>query len=251
MFYRIFLPIIFLAISLSAFDFKRMSAEYKVKYGIFGTIGEGKCTIDIEDGTYKIEVVASGEGLVKFVSRDRVETYKSTGVIKDGKLLPTLFVKDRKWGDKEVRKRYFFDHKNQVVNLIITKVNGGKVEEMRDRLRYYSQNDILTLFFNLRYLIGDNLETNGKIFHAVGARKKDGLITIKTLKGEEKEEIAKLLHANNRILKVVLHQKIFSSRKGEFYIDIDDRYICDRFILKDVLLYGDLYGKLKDSEIMR
>ena len=59
----------------------------------------------------------------------------------------------------------------------------------------------------------------------------------------------KLLGKDDELLLVTLNQKIFASKNGEFMINIDKNYVCDRLVLKDVLLYGDLYGEIKNLEI--
>lgn len=242
--------LLFLPFQLFGFDFNAVSADYDVTYGVIGKVGKSHAEIEISEGTYKIKVSAEGTGLAKFFSRGREESYESTGIISEGKLLPTLFVKNRIWGEKEERKRYFFDHDKKSVSVIKTSINGGKVSESRETLPYYAVDDILTLFFNLKYLIGDDLAPlNKKELVAVGANSKNGDVSVEAPKEALKKEMKKLLKKEDHLLVVILNQKLFSSKNGEMYVNINDAGLCDSVVLKDVVLYGDLVGKIKNLKI--
>jgi len=243
---------LFLPFYLFGFDFKSISANYDVSYGVIGNIGKAKATIKLDSGTYKIRIEATGEGLVKFLSQDRVEVYESTGIVRDGQLVPTLFVKNKTWGSKEERKRYFFNHDKKIVSVIKTSVDGGKVNETREMLPYYAYNDILTLFFNLSGLIGKDLHPEKKqALFAVGANAKDGHLSVEAPEGARREAIAELLQTDRKLLIVLLNQRYFASKHGEFFINISKEGVCDRVVLKDVALYGDLVGKIKNLKIER
>lgn len=248
--YILNLILFFLPGTLFGFDFKSITAHYQVSYGIVGKVGHANASIQIDSGTYKIRIEAEGDGIVKFFSKHRKEVYESTGIIKNGTLLPTLFVKNKSWGEKEERKRYFFHHDRKSVSIIKTSVAGGKVTESQELLPYYAKDDILTLFFNLKKLIGSSIYPEEKVtLHAVGANKKNGTLTMQTPQGKSRTEISKLLGVDNDMLIVVLHQKIFSSQKGEFFMHIGKEGVCDKVMLKDVILYGDLVGKAENIKV--
>jgi len=244
--------LLFLPFQLFGFDFKSISADYDVSYGLFGEVGTSHADLSIEDGTYKIRIVAEGKGLTKFFSQGRKEVYESTGIVKNGQFLPSLFVKNRTWGSKEDRKRYFFNHDKKEIVVIKTDVNGGKVKESRETLPYYARNDILTLFFNLRQLIDKDLVSNKKIqLYAVGANHKDGHLSVEVPDKKMKSVMKKLLKKDDNLLIVILNQKLFASKRGEFFINITDKGLCDRVVLKDIVMYGDLVGKMKNLKIVK
>ncbi len=248
--YLLLLLLTFLPYQLFGFDFKSIAADYDVSYGIIGDVGKAHATLNIEEGTYKISIQVEGKGLAKFFSKGRKEVYESTGVLKDGDFIPNLFVKNRTWGSKQQRKRYFFNHDKKEIVVIKTDVNGGKVEESRELLPYYAPNDILTLFFNLRTLIGKDLRPDKKIqLHAVGANKHDGHLSIEVPNKKLEKKIKGLLKRDDNLLIVILNQKIFSSKNGEFFVNITQKGLCDRVVLKDVLFYGDLVGKMKNLKV--
>lgn len=239
-----------LPLQLLCFDFKSLSADYEVTYGIFGQVGKAHATLEIEEGTYKVRIVAEGTGFAKFISQDRKEVYESTGILKENKFHPSLFVKRITWGKKEVRKRYFFDHKKKRIFVINTRIDGNSIEESREILPYYAANDILSIFFNLKEEIGEKLVAKEKkTLYAVGANKKDGALSVQTPSGKLKDEIKKLLKKEDHLLVVILHQKLFSSKQGELFININDQGIGDSIVLKDVVMYGDLTGKIKNLKI--
>lgn len=246
------ITLFFLPFQLFGFDFKSISADYDVSYALFGEVGETHADLSIEGGTYKIRIEAKGKGLAKFFSQGRKEVYESTGIVKNGQFLPSLFVKHRTWGAKEERKRYFFDHDKKEINVIKTDVDGAKVKETREILPYYANNDILTLFFNLRQLIGEDLLPNKKIqLYAVGANNEDGHLSVEVPSKKMKNKMRKLLQKDDNLLIVILNQKLFASKKGEFFINITDKGLCDSVVLKDVVLYGDLVGKMKNLKIVK
>jgi len=242
--------LLLLPFELFGFAFKQMSADYDVSYGVFGKVGAAHASIQIEEGTYRIRIEAKGVGIINFFSKGREEIYESTGLVKDGKLFPTLFVKEKIWGDKAEKKRYFLNHDKEKVSVISTAVVGGKVTESREVLAYYAQNDILSVFFNLTSLIGEDLQPkNLTNIVAVGANKKNGLLSVQTPQGKLRQEIQKLLKRDNHLLVVILNQKLFSSKKGELFININENGISDSVVLKDVLMYGDLVGSIKNLKI--
>ncbi len=237
---------IFAQTILSGFTFRSIEASYVVKYGILGTVGEAEAKIKIDEGTYKIKITAHGVGVSDLLSRGRVESYESTGLVVDGHLLPTLFVKERSWGEKVEKKRYFFDHDRGEIRVIKSKRVGDETSESSERLGYYSNNDILTLFFNLPFLLGKDLHAlPERQLVAVGAKRDTGLVSVKTPMGKEKKEIEELLERKDPLLVVTLHQKLFSSKEGKIFMHISKEGVSDRIVLKDLFLYGDLYGELR------
>ncbi len=234
---------------LGAGELKSMSADYEVSYGVFGTVGVAHCDLKVDKGTYKISVKVKGEGLAKYLGSNREESYKSTGLIKDGVLIPKIFVKNRTWGEKKDNKKYLIDHNKTKVKVMHTKTVGEKDSAKLELLPYYAKDDILTLFFNLDHITKDSNLSQWLRLSAIGARKSDGAIDIKNPNKKEKKEIEELLGDENRFLLVTLNKRIFSSKNGEFMIDIDKNGVCDKFILKDVFLNGDLVGKLTKFKV--
>ncbi len=234
---------------LFGFDFKSIDALYNVEYGIFGTVGDAKASVEIIDGTYKIKMTARATGFAKLLSGGRLEVYESTGSIKNGKFFPSLFIKKKSSSSNNEIKRYFFDHVNKQITVIKTKERDGVQKESRKILDYYAQNDILTLFFNIKSIFGPDFAIDKPVvLYAVGANKKDGHLNLFEPKGKKLKEIKELLAEDDNILVAIINQKIFSSQKGELFLNLNDQGICTKALLKDVVLFGDIRGELVTLE---
>ncbi len=243
----IILLIIFIT-SLMSNDYK-IKAEYKITYGVLGSIGDATADLKVEKGTYKIKLKAKARGFVKILSSSRVETHESTGIVKDGKFLPTIFISSKKRGSKTDIKRYLFDHNKKVVKLLQTTIRGDKRVDTKSILPYFAQDDILTLFFNLKYFIGKNYKPkNGQKLLAVGANKKNGEVLLYKADSKMYKDLLKELKNSEHPLVVVLNQRIFASQKGEMIINLNSDGICTSALLKDVVMFGDIRGELVSLE---
>jgi len=229
-----------------------MDAEYDIYYGFFGSVGEATASLSVEDGTYKIKIRAKATGLAKVLSRNRVETFESTGIVKDDILIPQIFLSRKTREGKVDIKRYLFDYEKKEVNLLTTRIRGDKKSDTKKVMPFFSHNDILTLFFNLKHILGKNFETKEEIkLIAIGTSDKNGKIDVRSILNKEHQEVSKLLDASNHILAVVLNQRIFASQKGEMFLNINDDGICTSALLKDVVMFGDIRGKIKNLKVKR
>jgi len=229
-----------------------MEAQYEIYYGFFGNIGEAEASMMVEDGTYKIKIKAKATGLAKVLSRSRIETFESTGIVKDGILIPKIFLSRKKREDRTDIKHYIFDHQNRSINLLTTRIRNEYKRDSKKTMPFYAKNDILTLFFNLKVILGKDFKTDDQMkFSAIGASDKNGKINVRTILNHEYQELSKMLEGSNHILSVVLNQKIFASQKGEMFLNINDDGICTSALLKDVVMFGDIRGKLKNLKVKR
>ena len=227
-----------------------MSGDYDVRYGIFGKVGIAKTNLEIKDDRYHVKMVAKATGFAKFLSQGKVETYESRGYIKNDLLIPETFIKTRKNNHKFEKKEYVFDHKDKKVTVYATKIKDHKSKKSKSELNYYAKDDLLSLFFNLKILLGNRLKTDGAIkLYAVGANKKDGRVDIYTPKNKELKSIKKLLKEDENIFVAIINQKIFSSNRGELYLNLNDDGICTKALLKDVIFFGDIRGKLTNLKV--
>jgi hypothetical protein len=115
----------------------------------------------------------------------------------------------------------------------------SRVEESttQESIKYYTQDDILSLFFNLSKKF-DVLKSN-QTFYAVGGDKKDGSVDVHSPTDNRLKSINQDLNViDGKTLIVIINQKIFSSKKGELFVNIDSDSVCKSALLKDVLLFG-------------
>lgn len=237
---------------------KTVEATYEISYGIFGKLGEAKTTLEIiDDSTYKITVHAYATGLAKALSSNKEEMYQSHGYINNNQFVPLEFTKQSINAYKKRFKKYTFDHKKQEIMLfrsedkLITNytmqlepIQTWKHKESTQNTSFFTQNDLLSLFFNIKQLVPNfNQGCNYKM-KAIGANKTNGAIDIFVPKGKAYEQLDEALQTNNTKFVAAIHQKIFSSKKGELFISLNEEGFCNKAVLKDVLIFGDITGEI-------
>ena len=237
---------------------KDIVATYKVSFGIFGQIGIAKASLHVKDDRYKINIMAKSTGFASFISGGRTESYESRGKVSDGILLPEIYKKivqkkvnisdalssESKTVIKKYTLIYKFNHKDKKIIATKIKTKGKNRSEHNEVLKFYAKNDVLSLFFNLKKLFPDLRIKKRYILHAAGADKKSGDIK---LFPATKKEFSRLMSDkldNLKFMKVILSDKIFSSKRGELYLALDGNGICEKAVLKDVIFFGDIRGRL-------
>ncbi len=238
--------IIILLFILSISDAKNITATYKVSFGIFGRIGVAKAVLQVnKDKTYHISIQAKATGLAKLLSDGRVEKYESSGKIINGFLVPDIYTATTTTHSKIYKKVFIFNHKNKKVKVLKFRIHANNTSKSVETLEYYANNDILTLFFNIKHYLDDFRFTGDKILHAVGANKKDGKVNLIAPTGKNLNDLKRYLGKKaGHFLIVFINQKIFASKRGELYLNLNDDGICTKAVLKDVIFFGDIRGKL-------
>jgi hypothetical protein len=251
------------SVSLIA-EVKNTSASYDISYGIFGKLGESKAHISITGDTYTIEMEAFATGFAKYVSGGLHESYLSKGFYKNGKFQPKYFKKVT--SQKEVTKtfEYNFDYKKKKIYysymkkykqyddplaILDTKKENKfiwKTHKENKILEYWATEDILSLFFNIQHYIKDFSQEYKQSIITVGAGKsRGGKVDIEIPNKKNKKELEEELGQKDNILIVKIYKDIFTSKKGELYISLNDKGLCNQAILKDVVLFGDIIGRLQ------
>jgi hypothetical protein len=257
---KIILILIFLSIFLNA---KTIEATYKISYGIFGELGVAKTTLELlPNNFYKIKVHAYATGIAKFLSSNKEEFYESEGFIKDNLLVPNKFVETSNNSYKKRVKNYTFDYKKNQILLkkyekkLVTKYdkNIKKIESWEENSstelsKYFTSNDLLSLFFNITQVIPSFTQGNSYSLTAIGANKDNGKLDIIIPKDDAYKELENSLDTKNIKFIVSIHQKIFSSSNGELFISLNNEGFCDKAVLKDVLIFGDVRGEMIDFKI--
>ncbi len=237
-------------LTISLLHAETMVGEYVVEYGILGKMGVAEAKMTKEDDRYDIVMKARATGLAKVLSGGRVEIYKSSGIIVGNRLVPELYSKDIRHSGKRRIKIYRFDHPHGRVTTHETKYKEGKVVgEKNETLPYYATDDIFSLYFNIMDTIGDCTRPFDRYLHAVGAEKKTGRVRVETISNEEqKKHIEKLLGGAHCYLKVTIFQKLFGSKGGQLYLALRKDGVATKAVLKDVVMFGDVRGRLVDFQ---
>jgi len=223
---------------------KTLDATYKVSYGVFGQLGISKAHLETHKDTYTIEVSAKTSGIVKKLSRNRQERYISKGHIVNGLLVSDTLHIVRSYGRKYSEKTYIIDHKHKKVIKISIAKNKGKIYKNKTQeLNFYSQDDLLTLYFNLSARM-DPSKAGMYELTAVGAEKQDGKVKIVIPDKGRRGQYQKILgNGDFWYLTAIIYQKIFESNKGELMIAIGKDGIAQKAVLKDLIFYGDLVAE--------
>jgi hypothetical protein len=240
--------IFFLATSIFATD---ISAKYRVSFGIFGELGIAYTSLHVDKKSrYKIVVHAVTTGFANFLSGEREEWHISEGKVdKEGILIPNYYKKivqryssfNSKIVLKKDIRKYIFNHSKKELKIQKTIFRGEKKEYSQKDGDYYAPNDLLSLFFNFKKMLPSLEVKTASKFYAVGANKTDGRIDVMPLKNLDSLDWKK-----GHLMKVIINQKIFSSKNGELLLNLGDDGLCKQAVLKDVLLFGDIRGELID-----
>ncbi len=224
-----------------------MKGEYVVEYGIFGKMGVAEATLERNATDYNIVMEARATGLAKILSGGRVEIYRSLGRVAKGVLVPDIYSKDIYHSGKRRIKTYTFDHLRRKILIHEVRYRDGRLEsEKNETLPYYADNDIFSLYFNILGIIGDCGKPFSRDLHAVGAEKKTGRVHVQTLVGDRERMLAEEMLGKGAAcyLKVTIYQKIFGSKGGELYMALRKDGVATTAVLKDVVMFGDVRGRL-------
>jgi len=219
-----------------------LRAAYDVSYGIFGTIGTAKATLEKKEQTYTIDIHLAATGLAKRLSGNRKERHISKGHIKNGVLVSDEYRVIRSYRNTKVVKEYRFDHRAHRVMKLYRKYKKGRlVDEQKRLLSFYAKDDLLTLYFNLDRLLPNKRHHGTYLFKAVGAEKQKGKISVIIPSANEIYGYQNDLGRGAAwYATVVIHQKIFMSKEGRLQIAVGKDGITQTALLKDLILFGDI-----------
>lgn len=255
-----FMKKLFLLLSLSIIlQAQTITAQYKVSYGIFSNLGLADANFTIKDDNYHLIIKAYATGVAKFLSNNKQEIYESIGKVRNQILIPSKFIKTTQNSNKLKRRTYTFDHINKKIqnrtylketvqefdtdfNVVSKEIENNSTST----LKFFSSNDILSLFFNLKTIIPNfKIEKSHTLSAVGGNKKKDGEIIIEIPKEEKKIILNDSLNIKSDIKFIAyINEKIFSSKEGELFVSLNKDYICNKAVLKDVFFFGDIVGEL-------
>ncbi|MGE4294380.1 MAG: DUF3108 domain-containing protein [Campylobacterales bacterium] len=218
-------------------------AHYKVGYGFFD-LGEATAVLRIDEGgSYETQVSAKATGWAAVLSGDRQEHYVSRGVVVEGRLVPAFYEKRVERGRQVRTKRYRFDHVGRTVveTRISCKKNDCTQSEKELSGDTYAAEDILTLYHNITQGFIRSKEPRMSAA-AIGSKKE---VEVFLPEGDRLKTARKTFEGEpGTYLVVLLNQEIFTSDRGELYINIDSDRVATKAVLKKTLLLGDVWGEL-------
>jgi len=221
-----------------------ITANFKVEFGIFGEIGVANAILTKDDVSYVIDVELEATGLAKRLSGNRKEHHLSKGHIENGIMVSDLYQVIKSHGTKTTNKVYYIDHTNKsVIKSYKHWKNGTLTSDSNSTMKFYSKNDLLTLYFNLDNMIKDKQKSASYTFTAVGAEKQNGIVNVSIPRSNELAEFKESVGdkgKNGWYARAIINQNIFSSDKGELLLRIGEDGITQKAVLKDLILFGDI-----------
>ena len=262
---NIFITLTILLVPLYA---QTIKAGYDVSFGIIGEIGKSEITYKEQDNSYTIVVEAWTTGMASVLSRNRQEKYISQGKIINGVLRPDVFVKYKHTDIATYSNVFVFDHVQSQVLIIKNKeyktsstdfdvstmknikVITPKFETYKEPFNFYTDNDILSLFFNTQKILPSFKEGESKKLAAIGSKTANCVVDIEVPTNQKRKELQAIMSSDQgQLLTIILHQDIFQSEQGKLHVIFDEDGFAENVLLKDVILFGDIRGKRTYQEV--
>ncbi len=243
---RKILILVAVLLNLTAIKAETIKADYKVEFGIIGEIGIANALLTRDEDYYEISVKLKATGIADTLSGGRKEHHTSKGHIENGVMVTDYYQVTKSHGSVMVNKLYTVNHKDKKVKKEYKRwKNGELVVQEEEFLDFYSSDDLLTLYFNLDKKIANKTKSKQYIFSAVGAEKQKGKVEVAIPKISEIKEYKEMLGESDDAwyAKAIVHQKIFSSDKGELLLRVGNDGITQKAVLKDLIFFGDIRAK--------
>ncbi|MGQ9647992.1 MAG: DUF3108 domain-containing protein [Thermodesulfobacteriota bacterium] len=237
-------------ISIAEF-FKGEELDYEVGAWIFNRVALGKISFKEmgEKGRYLSTLQGETLGILGWVSRYRVDTYRSImEEIEGGRRLRSIcFEEDVKIGDKVRRRTHLFDYQERKWIQVRRRKDGSqsrKEEEIPPGMIY---DDFLTASYNFRYGVYGEIERGRKYTVATFPKRGASSYEVSVASKEEEEKRRKTEKSKDGkeyLIKLFLDPETTHSKEGliEGWLS---RELCPlEGVIPDVFLYGDVRGKL-------
>ena len=239
----LFITFVFILFS-SSLNAKNIEADYSVEFGVFGEVGKVHATLTSDHKYYMLDANVSAVGIARAVTDDLKERHISKGHVLNGLLITDMYQMIKSFGYYTSTTIYRVNHKKKKVTRQYKK---WKYDELiQDRtvtLDYYGKDDMMTLFLNLPKHITHKYTAKRYRFLAIGADRKNGRVDI-TLPSEKSLKPMKSLLGQGQegdwYSTVVMHRKLYHSKKGELDVRIGQEGLVEKAVLKDLVFFGDV-----------
>lgn len=231
--------------------FKGEELSYEVEFWLFKRAALGKLTFKEMErkGRYTTILQAETMGVLGFVARYRVDTYRSVMEEVDGgkRLRSISFEEDVKVGEKARKRTHLFDYQKMKWIQTRRRKDGTVVKTEKDIPAGKIYDDFLTASYNFRYGVYGQIE-RGKRFSVPTFPKKGPSsyeVRVATREEEEKRRRSeKIKDGKDYFVRLSLDPEITHSKEGliEGWLSAD-LYPVEGTI-KDVILFGDVTGRL-------
>ena len=222
---------------------------YDMGFWIFKKIARGEFRLTKEpDGTFKAVLDASSKALLFRSTRSTYTAYMKVST--DGQRFITLrFEKysKKKGTVKKIVKE--LDHERGILTITKWKNDKLKSTEEIEIPENEIYDDPLAAFYNLRFGAYGPIKEGGKYLITTFPEKgKEVRIRARiTGKKELKKGVRKRKNNAKMLMRAKLDKELFDSSSGDIDIYFDDKMVAIDVVAKDILLFGDIYARLKSN----
>jgi hypothetical protein len=225
---------------------------YEVGVWLFKRVALGKLSFKEagEKGRYVAILQAETLGVLGWVARYRVDTYRSTmEEVEGGRRLRSIsFEEDVKIGNKVRKKIHLFDYRNRKWVQMRQRKDGSMERTVQEIPSGMVYDDFITASYNFRYGVYGEVDRGKKYSVATFPRKKattyEVIIAGKEEEEERRKRSEKSKEGKEHYVKLFLDPEITHSKEGliEGWLS-KDLYPVEGTI-KEVILFGDVKGTL-------
>jgi hypothetical protein len=218
--------------------------EYRVVSPLMGTLGSIRIEKNVTGGRYRMEVRVKTRGIAATLTGKRREYYRSEGVVEKGVMKSRRLRLERTSRKKRQIDEYRIDPaKKRVVKKRFRWKKGTLDRNSTKTLPYFSEEDLLTLYFNAIPKILDPKSGNHWEIIAVGAEKIKGTVVMDRLGGKAAAGERKKLNVTEEYTVIVLSspEKIGGKRNRRFVVAVDRDGIPYRIRFVAVPVVGEIF----------
>ena len=218
---------------------------YIAKASLIGEIGRVFISEKKDKKHYQIDVEIKATGLAKSMSGNLVEHHTSKGFIKKGEYYAQKYRIQKRTKNKRYFKEYTFDYKRKKITKISKKWKEEKLSYThKSTLKYFSQNDLLTLYHNIIHFKADGKRGQYTIKSA-GAEQGDSKLrfTLYSKKQNKKMLQEMGMAQDGDVLKLFMKRGFFSDGKGSLTFFMDNKEVTRKAVLKSVKILGTVTAK--------
>jgi hypothetical protein len=239
----LFITIIFIFFS-SVLYAEKIEADYSVEFGIVGEVGKVHAVLISDNKHYKIDANVSALGIAKAITDDLKERHISKGHVSKGVLVTDMYQMIKSYGEYTSTTIYRVDHRKKRLTRQHKRWKYDKlIIDRKQRLDYYSKDDMMTLFLNLHKHIEDKKTPKAYRYKAVGADRKNGRVDVTIPSQKSLKKVKHFVGEGDKgdwHSTVVMYRKLYQSKKGELDVRIGQEGLVEKAVLKDLIFFGDV-----------
>jgi len=213
--------------------------HYVARGTLVGKMIDVKVNASANNKRYSIRIDMQTMGMIKLMTGGQIEHHSSYGSVRNGEYYAKEYKIDKTYKKIHYIRRYLFDYRNKKITKISMKwKEGKKLYETKEILKYFTHNDILTLYHNVLRFKKSHKPGSYSLTLA-GAEKEGGKLKF-VLPGSTAltKEQSKLGMKQAEVIKVFMYRSFLSGGKGSLTFGIDKNGIAEKIILDSVKMLG-------------